>query len=214
MNTATQINGTAQSNNTRARRVKAGRTVEAIDPIITNTPPQHAEAVAKIHARKAKAKAAEPKVEVTETAQASAEALGGAEPIRSTTEAAFDRLNAAYQDVMASFALPTWKRTLVATVLSMLSAFGAGYLIGQVTGMLMIGALAVTGSSFLAWTVFVLGCVVAMYAGMKIAGKVATYVMTEQIDRDIASARDSVVNASRRVAGWLGLGTKIEVAHA
>lgn len=186
-------------------RIKAGRN------IADNTPAQHVERVAQIHAAKeAKAKAAaKDKPAVNPIARAAAEASDteGAGANNERTASAFDRLNEAYHDVMSSFALPTWKRTMVAAVLSMASAFGCGYLIGQVTGMLMVGVLTATGSSFLAWIVFVLGCLVAMYAGMKIAGKVANYVMTEQIDRDIAAV-------SNKVRGWLGIGLNNDVQHA
>lgn len=200
-------------------RIKAGRN------IADNTPAQHVERVAQIHAAKeAKAKAAKATVgldkvldkpAVNPIARAAAEASDteGAGANNERTASAFDRLNEAYQDVMSSFALPTWKRTLVASVLSIAAACGSGYVLGQITGMLMVGVLTVTGSSFLAWIVFVLGCLAAAYAGMKIAGKVANYVMTEQIDRDIAAARDSVLGASRRVAGWLGLGHN-DLQHA
>lgn len=197
MNNAAQSN-TAQAQS-RTRRVKAGRDEAAavtIDPVVTNTPPQHAERVARIL-----------KAKVKDVPQAAAQAAQPDVPEGGAQESAFDRLNAAYQDVMSQFSMPTWKRTVTAAVLSIAAASGCGYMIGQVLSALTIGVLAMTGSSFLAYVIVVLGCLVSFYVGMKVGNKVATYVMTQQIDRDIAAVKN-------KVFGWLSFGPKIEVRHA
>lgn len=58
----------------------------------------------------------------------------------------------------------SWKRAVVAWTASVLTIFGAGYLIGQITAAAMIGAVVMTGGTFLAYVILILGLVISYYA--------------------------------------------------
>lgn len=62
----------------------------------------------------------------------------------------------------------SWKRVLTGWIVALLGAAGLGYLIGQVAGMLMVGALLTTGSLFLFYAIFALALVLSYWAGGKI----------------------------------------------
>ena len=95
--------------------------------------------------------------------------------------------------ILADFEAPSWKRVLAATVISLVVAAGAGWMIGTLTGMLIVSAVALTGMAWIGWVIWALGMVVAFYAGAKIGQHVGGYIMRGDIDRHIGAVKDRFV---------------------
>lgn len=131
---------------------------------------------------KAKAEAAQPKVQEATPFDPKAEARKRLDAMASAVDA-----------ILADFEAPSWKRVLAATVISLVLAAGAGWMIGTLTGMLIVSAVALTGMAWIAWVIWALGMVIAFYAGAKIGQHVGGYIMRGDIDRHIGSMKDRVV---------------------
>jgi hypothetical protein len=103
---------------------------------------------------------------------------------------------AAMEAVMKLFGVdenaPSFKRQMAALFASILLSVGAGYVIGQIAGYAIIGILALGGSMLWAYLIMILATLLAMYAGMKIGQYVGNYVLSGQVDEDIAKAKDAV----------------------
>lgn len=84
---------------------------------------------------------------------------------------------------------PSWKRTAVAFILSLGAAGLVGYGAGTLLGYLVVGAAVLTQSLFLCTFIYVLGIILAMYVGGKVAGFVYLQVISGTIDHKITAAR-------------------------
>lgn len=96
--------------------------------------------------------------------------------------ARFEKINAAWATLMEGFEVPSWKRTLTGVVLAMAAAFGTGYLIGTVAGMLIVGAVALTGMAWIGWVIMALSLVLGAWAGGRVATAVFGYIADKKID--------------------------------
>lgn len=94
--------------------------------------------------------------------------------------------------------VPSWQRCLAAFLLSIALAAGAGYGIGYIASMLMVGCFTLTGSVFLMYAIALLAFLLSAYAGLKIGQKVGNYVLSGQIDKDFASAKAKVTGFFKR----------------
>jgi len=91
--------------------------------------------------------------------------------------------------------MPSGKRALAAFFVPFTVSFGVGYGIGQLC-QYAIGVIA-TYSTAAAWpiVVMILGAMLAIYAGFKIGQHLGGYIITGQIDRDVARAWNWVFGA-------------------
>jgi hypothetical protein len=115
-----------------------------------------------------------------------------------------EQFELARDQLLKDLGVSSWKRATVAFISSLAAAGAVGYGVAAVTEVAMISALLLTGSGFVAFMVWLLGCLVAVYAGLKISGKVARYIIDEQIDRDLARARDVVVGVKESIVSFFG----------
>lgn len=99
-----------------------------------------------------------------------------------------------------------WKRTLTAWVVGLSSAFGVGYLVGLAIAYMVVGASVLGAGTFLCTVIYILGVLVAMFLGNKVA--VFTYMSI--MDKTIDTACSGAYN---KVRGWFG-GSAIETVAA
>lgn len=86
------------------------------------------------------------------------------------------------------FALPSWKRSLIALVASGLTAYLTASTVMSLTSLLVTAALTATSSMFLSTLIFIVGAIAAVYAAIKAGQKVGMYIATGDIDRDLSRA--------------------------
>lgn len=86
----------------------------------------------------------------------------------------------------------SWKRRAVAFIAGLATSCLVGYAVGKLIAYTMVGAILLTGSSFLALVIFVLGLITAMYLGSKVSVFVYMNVMNENIDAQFAKASNAV----------------------
>lgn len=95
------------------------------------------------------------------------------------------------------FELPSWKRTLIATIMGLAAAGGVGYLLGTIGGMLIVGAVALTGMMWLGWLIYAITIIISMWVGAKTASRVFGYIADARIDEHATVVKNKVV-------GWFG----------
>lgn len=110
------------------------------------------------------------------------------------------KIASAFDVLMDSFELPSWKRTLCALVLGCATAFGVGYLVGMIAGTLIVGAVALTGMAWVGYVVAVLGVVLAAIAGGKVGNIVACYVLDKKVDLHFGVVKNKVTGWFKRPA--------------
>lgn len=150
--------------------------------------------------------------------KAQADAILSAED--STTEHAadhasmFSSLNFDFRSFCESLgiAIPSKRRILVATVASIIVGGCIGYFGGQLLGMLVAGALVLTGSAFLSMLVYILGLCLLAYAAFVAGRKVAQYILTSNVDTDLSAVRNTLGSAKDRVFGWFKSEPKVVAA--
>lgn len=116
----------------------------------------------------------------------------------------FSSLNFDFRSFCESLgiAIPSKRRILVATVASIIVGGCIGYFGGQLLGMLVAGALVLTGSAFLSMLVYILGLCLLAYAAFVAGRKVAQYILTSNVDTDLSAVRNTLGSAKDRVFGW------------
>lgn len=102
------------------------------------------------------------------------------------------KIDSAWADLMEGFEVPSWKRSLTAAVLAIAAAGGTGYLIGVVAGMLIVGAVALTGMAWLGWLIIALAIVLSAWASSRIAGAVFGYVADKRVDAHFDGVKSTV----------------------
>lgn len=105
------------------------------------------------------------------------------------------RMAAAMDVLMEGFELPSWKRVAVSFVCAIAAAAGVGVLVGTLGGMLMVGAVAVTGAAWVGWIVWALAIIVGAVLGGKAASWVFYYIAEKRADAHV-----DVVKT--KVGGW------------
>lgn len=116
----------------------------------------------------------------------------------------FSSLNFDFRSFCESLGIviPSKRRILVATVASIIVGGCIGYFGGQLLGMLVAGALVLTGSAFLSMLVYILGLCLLAYAAFVAGRKVAQYILTSNVDTDLSAVRNTLGSAKDRVFGW------------
>lgn len=102
-----------------------------------------------------------------------------------------ERFNKAAEDYMASLKIEWSRRRVVAMVLGCVTAFGGGYMVGQLLMPLIIAAL-LSGSLFLATVIYVFTFVLGMYVGGKLGGAMYEYVATGKAEEHFHAAKSWV----------------------
>lgn len=147
--------------------------------------------------RRDKARAAKLVVESNQVEQT---VFNEARPFDAAAEDAdrYAKINAAWATLMEGFEVPSWKRTLAGVVLAMAAAFGTGYLIGSVAGMLIVGAVALTGMAWLGWVIMALGIVLGAWCGGRVASAVFGYIADKKIDLHFDGVKSSMSSWFRK----------------
>jgi len=105
------------------------------------------------------------------------------------------RMAAAMDVLMEGFELPSWKRVAVSFVCAVAAAAGVGVLVGTLGGMLMVGAVAVTGAAWVGWIVWALAIIAGAVLGGKAASWVFYYIAEKRADVHVDAAKT-------KVGGW------------
>lgn len=128
----------------------------------------------------------------------------------------FSNLNFDFRSFCESLgvAIPSKRRILVATVASIIVGGCIGYFGGHLLGMLTAGALVLTGSAFLSMLIYILGICLIAYAAFVAGRKVAQYILTSNVDSDLAAVRNTLGSAKDRVFGWFKSEPKAVAAAA
>lgn len=91
------------------------------------------------------------------------------------------------------FDLPSWKRTIVSAIMGLAAAGGVGYLVGTIGGMLIVGAVALTGMMWLGWLIYAISIIISMWLGAKACGAVFGYIAGGRVDEHAAAVKNKVV---------------------
>lgn len=98
-------------------------------------------------------------------------------------------------------ALPSGRRVLIGTVLGIAAGVGVGYGVSAVMAYAVAAATIYTASTFLATLIWVIGFILAVYAGLKTASSVFGYVISKQDLEHVALIKTSASNLRDRVRG-------------
>ena len=109
------------------------------------------------------------------------------------------RYEEAREGLMSFFAVPTWKRTLVAFVSTIASAVGIGWVAGTLLDWLVVGALAMAVPAFIVFVVYLIGAIIAAYYGGKLCVRVGGAVLTGEADERAIAAYDAMKSAVKRL---------------
>lgn len=105
---------------------------------------------------------------------------------------AYARYQEAQDFMLRFFKAPSWKRTLVAFVTSLLVGAGVAWVAGSILEWMVIGATAMGVSTFVTVIVYALGFIAALYYGGKLAARVGGAVLTGEADERAIAAYDAV----------------------
>ena len=129
----------------------------------------------------------------TATAAPQVEEIHAAQPEPSVA----DRFNQAAQEYMDSLGIEWSRRRIVAMVLGFITAFGGGYMVGQIMTPLIVMAM-LSGSLFLAAVAYVFTILLGMYIGGKLGGVAYEYVATGTAERHYSAAKSWVTGLFSR----------------
>lgn len=104
------------------------------------------------------------------------------------------RIESAVEELMEGFQFPSWKRAACATVVGLLLAFGTGWIVGSLVGLIIGCAMALTGMMWLTCVIYILGIVAGGLLGGKVGMLGFGYVANSTIDRHYDSVRSRVAN--------------------
>lgn len=85
--------------------------------------------------------------------------------------------------------MPSWKRMLCAWVLSGATAYGVGYLGGTLAAYLVVGAMVLGVSSFIAQILLILGLLITFYAAYRASKFAYMSVIDKTVDAKFAQAK-------------------------
>lgn len=143
-----------------------------------------------IMATKSKSKTQAQDVPFNETLQGNA---GMGQPVHATVDdSGFD-----FREFCAMYGIviPGWKRALVSFVASIAVGCLVASAASTLIDILVVGAMSVTGSLFLAWTLYVVAFIAAAYVACKAGAKVARWILSGAVDEQASAAKN-------KVTGW------------
>lgn len=109
-----------------------------------------------------------------------------------TTEDLVSRAQGAFDDLLTKLGAASPARYLCSAILALAVAAGLGWMISQLLLGLMIAVVVGTGSTFLAYLVLFIGCIVSAILGYKVTGKVFDYVVTKRIDAHWNATKNAI----------------------
>lgn len=109
-----------------------------------------------------------------------------------------ERMAFATNEYVTKSGVPSGRRVLLATFIGMISGASAMYWSISLIEFAAFGAIALTGSSFLAFLIALVGLVLAVWSAMSVALK--TFMFT--VEYDHAEAKRMASNTARTVRGW------------
>lgn len=112
---------------------------------------------------------------------------------------AMKRYQEAQEGLLKFFSAPSWKRTLVAFITTVVVTCGIGWIAGELLSWMVIGAVAMAVPVFLIVLAWVLGAVLAIYYGGKLAARVGGAVLTGEADERAIAAYDAVKSFASRL---------------
>lgn len=122
---------------------------------------------------------------------------------------AMKRYTEAQDYLLQFFKAPTWKRTLVAFVTSIVVAAGVGFAADSILTWMVTGAVAMAAPTFLIAVTWVIGFFLALYYGGKLAARIGGAVLTGEADERALAAYDAV---RAKLAKWNPFGAREIVA--
>jgi hypothetical protein len=99
---------------------------------------------------------------------------------------------AAAENLFSTLKLPSMSRLICGVIFGIALAAGFGILMGYVVSALMIGAMAMTGSAFIANCIYVLGMIYAFIKGAKISVRGAAYIISGNVDKTFGGVTSTV----------------------
>lgn len=134
---------------------------------------------------------------VTQTAQATGfNSTSAPKPEVAAADGVYDeamrRYNEARDYLLGAMKAPTWKRTLLAFLTTVVVGFGIGFIAGTLLDWLVVGALTMAVPLFLTMVVYVIGACLAIYYGGKFAARIGGAVLTGEADEKALAAYDAV----------------------
>ncbi len=110
-----------------------------------------------------------------------------ATPEAASPEAEDKAFTAYFESLLAG--MPSWKRVLCALAMSLTVASGIGYLGGMLVAYLVVGALVLGSSAFVASIIYVLGMIVAVYASYRAGSFAYMNVIDKTVDAQFSKAK-------------------------
>ena len=98
--------------------------------------------------------------------------------------------------------LPSNTRIILGLVAGLVMGGVTTYMGSVLLGYLVIGAALLSGSAFVALSIYILGLIGVVYAALKTSSVVSHYVYSERVDRDYFTARDAIASTASTVRGW------------
>lgn len=108
------------------------------------------------------------------------------------------KIDSAWATLMEGFEVPSWKRSITGLVLGIAAAAGTGYLTGLVAGMLIVGAVALTGMAWLGWVIGALAMVLGAWLGGRVGSAVFGYIADKKIDDHFGSVKAKATSWFRK----------------
>lgn len=103
--------------------------------------------------------------------------------------------------------LPSNTRIIIGLVAGLVMGGVTTYVGSVLLGYLVIGAALLSGSAFIALSIYIIGLIGVIYAALKTSSAVSQYVYDKQVDRDYFTTRDAITNAASSVRGWFNRNT-------
>lgn len=116
------------------------------------------------------------------------------------------RMNCAQDDLLEYLGTISWKRALCAFVTSVTVGAGIGWITGKLIGFMALGAVVAGAPAFIAIAIWVLGLVLALYFGSKVAARIAGAVLTGEADERAAAAYRATKHYAAKLnpLNWFG----------
>lgn len=128
-------------------------------------------------------------------------------PVTPTTSTAWQRVNAAMDDLLTEQGAPTRVRLICAYVLGFVGAAFTGFVLSKVVDAIVLGAVLLSGSALFGMLIWVMGLVLSAYACMHAFSAGFGYAVSDVCTNHIAHMR----GARNTVVGWF---SRKEPAHA
>lgn len=104
-------------------------------------------------------------------------------------ESAFSRWQQSTEELFGAYNVPSHRRAMAGMVAGCIVGAGLGYAGGQLLTMITVGAMALSGSAFLALLIYVIGIALICYATFTAGVKTMNYVVSSKLDEHVAKVR-------------------------